>query len=132
MPWWPDRSLRVQESEMVSQVVPTGKADATREFNLNGHDVSVTAKDCGDTDVGSVEVCVSFADGTRGTFDIGVGEYCLGEGNRLTPGMLNDGDTAALGALALEVDMPTDDVLTRLVVESEIDVAKCIKDSKPL
>jgi hypothetical protein len=125
-------SSRVQETEMVSQGAPDSHSDGTREFSLNGHDVSVTAKDCGDTDIGSVEVSVSFADGTRGTFDIGVAEYCLGEGNRLTPGMLNDGDTAALGALALEVDMPADDVLTRLVVESEIDVAKCIKGSKPV
>jgi hypothetical protein len=116
---------------MVNRIAANSKADGARGFNLNGHDVSVTAKDCGDTDVGSVEVCVSFADGMRGTFDIGVGEYCLGEGNRLTPGMLNDGDTAALGALALEVSMSADDVLTRLVVESEIDVAKCIKNSKP-
>jgi len=116
---------------MGCQEAPERQADAGREINLNGSDVSVVAKDCGDTDVGSVEVRVSFTDGTRGNYDIGVAEYCLGEGNPLTSGMLNDGDTAALSALAQEVDMSAEDVLIRLVSASEPEVSKCISDSKP-
>ena len=98
---------------------------------LNGTDVLITARSCGDADVGSIEARVRFADGTHGTYDIGVCVFCLGRGTRLTCGMLSDGDKVALNALSEGVGMRPDDVLARLVSASEAECDKSIRNSAP-
>jgi hypothetical protein len=101
------------------------------DINLNGHAVSITARSCGDADVGSIEARVMFSDRTHGIYDIGVCVFCQGKGGGLTQNMLNDTDTAALSALSEVVGMSNDAVLSRLVAVSKSECDRCTQNSAP-
>ncbi len=98
---------------------------------LNGTDVTISARNCGEDDVGSIELRVRFADGSHGIYDIGVCTYCLGQGNRLTSGMLSNTDKVALDALSEGVGMNPGDVLARLVSASEAECNRRIRNLAP-
>jgi hypothetical protein len=98
---------------------------------LNGNDVMITARSCGDVDVGSIEVSVRFAEGSQEIYDIGVCVYCHGKGIWLTRGMLSNSDKVALDALSEGVGMNPEDVLADLVAASEAECDRSIRNAVP-